>query len=113
MTDSPRDRRRTERLQLTPPLFATMSGRPVAVHEIGLFGSRIESDAPIVGNGREKLTMVWEGEEITVDCSVAHSEKLRVDGVGDRRMSGLRFEVAEAPALGRMIATSQADPEGD
>src|SRR5687768_17082894 len=111
MTDSPRDRRRTERLQLTPPLFATMSGRPVAVHEIWLFGSRIESDAPIVGKGPEKLTMVWEGEEITVDCSVAHSEKLRVDGGSDRFMSCLRFEVAEPPALRRMTATIAAHEE--
>ena len=111
MTDSSRDRRRTERLQLTPPLFATMGGRPVAVHEIGLFGSRVESDAPIVGNGRETLTMVWEGEEITLDCSVAHSEKLHVDGTGDRFMSGLRFEVAEPPALRRMIATIAAHEE--
>ena len=53
MTDSPRDRRRTERLLLTPPLYGTMSGHPVSVHEIGLFGSRIESETPIVGNGRE------------------------------------------------------------
>ena len=110
MTDT-RDRRRTERLVLTPPLYATMSGHPVAVHEIGLFGSRIESETPIVGNGREKLTMVWEGEEISVDCSVAHSEKLRVDGSGDRFMSGLRFEVAEPPALRRMIATIAASEE--
>ena len=48
MTDTPRDRRRTERLLLTPPLYATMSGHPVSVHEIGLFGSRVESETPIV-----------------------------------------------------------------
>jgi hypothetical protein len=106
-----RDRRRTERLLLTPPLYATMSGHPVSVHEIGLFGSRVESETPIVGNGRERLTMVWEGEEISVDCSVAHSEQLRIDGSGDRFMSGLRFEVAEPPALRRMIATIAANEE--
>ncbi|MGZ8866830.1 MAG: PP2C family protein-serine/threonine phosphatase [Thermoanaerobaculia bacterium] len=111
MTESARDRRRTDRLLLTPPLYATMSGHPVSVHEIGLFGSRIESETPIVGNGREKLTMVWEGEEISVDCSIAHSEKLRVDGAGDRFMSGVRFEVAEPPALRRMIATIAAQEE--
>jgi sigma-B regulation protein RsbU (phosphoserine phosphatase) len=111
MTESPRDRRRTERLLLTPPLYATMGGHPVSVHEIGLFGSRIESETPIVGNGREKLTLVWEGEEISLDCSIAHSEKLRIDGAGDRFMSGLRFEVAEPPALRRLIATIAAHEE--
>ncbi|HUP48055.1 MAG TPA: GAF domain-containing SpoIIE family protein phosphatase [Thermoanaerobaculia bacterium] len=111
MPDSTYDRRRTERLLLNPPIFATVGGKPVEVHEIGLFGSRIESEAPLVGDGREKLTLVWEGEEVTVDCSVAHSERLRVEGAGDRFMSGLRFEVAEPPALRRMITAIAANEE--
>lgn len=105
------NRRRAERLLLTPPLYATISGHPVAVHEIGMYGSRIESEEPVVGNGREALTLVWEGDEITIDCSIAHSERLRVDGAGDRFMSGLRFEAAEPPALRRMIATIAAQEE--
>lgn len=111
MTVSNHDRRRTERLQLEPPIYATIGGAPVAVREIGLFGSRIESEIPLVGDGRKTLTLVWEGEEIAVDCSVAHSEKLRVDGGTDRFVSGLKFEVAEPPALRRMISTIAAHEE--
>ena len=111
MSENHHDRRRAERLQLTPPIYATISGHPVAVHEIGLFGSRIESESPIVGDGKKPLHLVWEGEEISVDCSIAHSEKLRVGDAGDRFMSGLRFEVAEPPALRRMIATIAAHEE--
>ncbi|HUP43904.1 MAG TPA: GAF domain-containing SpoIIE family protein phosphatase [Thermoanaerobaculia bacterium] len=111
MTVTNHERRRAERLLLAPPLYATVAGHPVTVHEIGLFGSRVESEVPIVGSDREKLTMVWEGEEITVDCSIAHSEKLHVDGKGDRFMSGLRFEIAEPPALRRMITTIAAHEE--
>ncbi|HEY3055264.1 MAG TPA: GAF domain-containing SpoIIE family protein phosphatase [Thermoanaerobaculia bacterium] len=81
------DRRRSERLLLTPPLIGSMRGRAVAVHEIGLLGSRVEHDAPIVGNGPEKLTLVFDGEEISVDCTVAHSEKLHAS----RFVSGLSF----------------------
>jgi phosphoserine phosphatase RsbU/P len=111
MTATNRERRRADRLLLIPPIYATMGGQPVAVHEIGLFGSRIESEAPIVGSERDALRLVWEGEEITVDCSIAHSEKLHVDGKGDRFMSGLRFEVAEPPALRRMITAIAAHDE--
>ena len=111
MTTSNHDRRRAERLLLTPPMYATMGGHPVAVHEIGMFGSRIESEVPMVGGGRDSLTLVWEGEEISVDCSIAHSERLHAAGRGDRFMSGIRFEVAEPPALRRMIAAIAAHEE--
>jgi sigma-B regulation protein RsbU (phosphoserine phosphatase) len=111
MTDNTMERRRADRLLLEPPLFATVGGRPVAIHEIGHFGSRIESDIPIVGDGKQTLHLVWEGEEIAVDCSIAHSEKLRIGAGGDRFVSGLRFETAEPPALRRMIATIAAHDE--
>ncbi|MGZ8829801.1 MAG: hypothetical protein ACXW2Q_05415, partial [Thermoanaerobaculia bacterium] len=58
------DRRRAERLLLTPPLAGRIRGRDVAVHEIGLLGGRVEHDAPIVGGSPEKLTLLWDGEEI-------------------------------------------------
>ena len=81
------DRRRAERLLLTPPITGRLRGRDVAVHEIGLLGSRVEHDVPLVGNGPERLTLQFDGEEITVDCTVAHSEKLHAS----RFVSGLSF----------------------
>src|SRR5712691_6642278 len=84
------DRRRAERLLLTPPLVGRMHGREVTVHEIGLLGGRVEHDAPIVGKGPERLTLIFDGDEISVDCTVAHSEKLHVNGAS-RFVSGLSF----------------------
>jgi sigma-B regulation protein RsbU (phosphoserine phosphatase) len=98
------DRRRAERLLLTPPLAGRLRGRDVAVHEIGLLGGRVEHDAPIVGGSPEKLTLLWDGEEISVDCTVAHSERLYAGG-DTRFVSGLSFEIGgeHASKLHRVI----------
>jgi phosphoserine phosphatase RsbU/P len=99
------DRRRGERLLLTPPLEGTVAGRTVALHEISLGGGRVEHEEPIVGNGRDTLRLLWDGEEILVDCSVAHSERLQT-----RFSSGLKF-AKETPALRRLVATIEAQDE--
>ena len=107
------DRRRAERLQLTSPLTARLCGREVVVRELGLLGSRVESDVPLVGKSREALTLTFEGEEITVDCTVAHSERLLTSGVGDRFVSGLSFvvESAEASPMKRVVTELSARDE--
>ena len=98
------DRRRSERLLLTPPLAGRICGRDVTVYEIGLLGGRVEHDAPIVGGAPEKLTLLWDGEEISVDCTVAHSERLHAGGDA-RFVSGLSFEIGgeHAGRLHRVI----------
>ena len=100
------DRRRGERLMLTPPLVGRMHGRDVSIHELGLLGSRVEHESPVVGEGPERLTLMWEGEEITVDCTVAHSECLLVAGGDQRFISGLNFRFGEnSGKLQRVIAS--------
>ncbi|HSP17079.1 MAG TPA: GAF domain-containing SpoIIE family protein phosphatase [Thermoanaerobaculia bacterium] len=98
------ERRRAERLLLIPPLAGRIHGCSVAVHEIGLLGSRIEHETPLVGSGPDRLTLVWDGEEITVDCTIAHSERLPVNG-GERFVSGLSFKIgtSDGPKLQRVI----------
>lgn len=98
------DRRRGERLMLTPPLIGRLHGNDVAIHELGLLGSRVEHESPLVGGAPQRLTLLFEGEEISVDCTVAHSEQLLVAG-GDRRfVSGLRFNFgADSGKLQRVI----------
>jgi sigma-B regulation protein RsbU (phosphoserine phosphatase) len=84
------ERRRAERLQLTPPLNGRIDGLDVSVHDIGLLGSRVEHDAEIVGNGADKLTLLWNDEEISINCTIARSERLPVNGQM-RFVSGLSF----------------------
>src|SRR4051812_11521883 len=89
------DRRRAERLLLTPPLSGRIHGRDVSIHELGLLGSRVEHDSEIVGGSSETLTLLWQGEEITVDCTVARCERLLVAGGAQRFVSGLSFKFGE------------------
>jgi sigma-B regulation protein RsbU (phosphoserine phosphatase) len=111
MSEQVSERRRGERLLLSRPISGDMEGHAVAVREIGLLGGRVEHDSPLVGDGPpKKLTFVWEGESITVDCTVAHSERL---GVENGFSSGLRFAkpAEESPQLRRMIASIAANDE--
>ena len=80
---------------LTPPLSGRIHGRDVSIHEIGPLGSRVEHESPLVGGGPERLTLVLDGEEISVDCTVAHSERLLVAGGRPRFISGLSFNFGE------------------
>src|SRR6266536_3249856 len=68
------ERRKTERLLITPPITAQVEQRPVRVINIGTLGTTIEHDSPLVG-GQQKLKFQWDGEEIIVDCAVVHSKK--------------------------------------
>jgi sigma-B regulation protein RsbU (phosphoserine phosphatase) len=94
------ERRKTERLLVTPPITAQVEQESVRVVNIGNFGTTIEHDSPLVG-GPQKLRFRWDGEEIVVDCAIVHSEKS-----GSNIFStGLSFVGAEPPALRRVIET--------
>ena len=105
------DRRRAERLLLTPPLSGRIEGRDVTIHEIGLLGTRVEHEAPIVGGGNERLTLVFDGEEITVDCTVAHSERLLAASGASRFISGLSFQFGENSGKLQKVIESLATRE--
>jgi sigma-B regulation protein RsbU (phosphoserine phosphatase) len=94
------ERRKTERLLVTPPITAQVEQRTVRVINIGTLGTTIEHDSPLVG-GQQKLKFQWDGEEIVVDCAVVHSKKS-----GPNIFStGLSFVGGEPPALRRVIET--------
>ena len=115
-TQQLQERRRSARLLLTPPLIGQIGDRSVAIHEIGLLGGRVETDSPMVSAAPSSLRVVWEGEEIVVDCTVAHSEKLHVTGASAAMFSsGLRFESSPAStsALRKLVATIAAQEEID
>ena len=115
-TQQLQERRRSARLLLTPPLIGQIGDRSVAIHEIGLLGGRVETDSPMVAAAPSSLRVVWEGEEIVVDCTIAHSEKLHVSGPNPTKFSsGLSFATSPSstPALRKLVATIAAQEEID
>jgi phosphoserine phosphatase RsbU/P len=93
------DRRRTERLLLPAPISARMAEHAVRIVDIGLLGTRIEHDEPIVV-GPHTLRFQWDGEEIVVDCTVLRSERSQA-----AFHSGLQFSDRDRPLVGRIVST--------
>jgi sigma-B regulation protein RsbU (phosphoserine phosphatase) len=92
------ERRRTERLLLVPPIEARVQNHPVHLVDIGVLGTRVEHEQPLVAGGPQKLRFRWDGEEVEVDCTVVHSEF-----AGGRFSSGLSFTGSEPRSLRRVI----------
>jgi sigma-B regulation protein RsbU (phosphoserine phosphatase) len=93
------ERRKAERLHLTPPIPGELEQNSVRVVDIGTLGTTIEHDSPLVG-GPKRLRFRWDGEEIVVDCAIVHSEKS-----ANIFSTGLSFVGGEPPALRRVIDT--------
>jgi sigma-B regulation protein RsbU (phosphoserine phosphatase) len=93
------ERRKSERLLLSPPIAGRVEQASVRVVNIGTLGTTIEHDSPIVG-GPQKLRFQWDDEEIVVDCMVVHSEK-----TANIFSTGLSFVGSEPPALKRVLET--------
>ncbi len=96
------ERRRAERLLLKPPVDARVQERPVRLLDIGEHGTRIEHDAPLIVGGPHKLRFQWDGDEITVDCTVVHSEE-----TGHGFTSGVQWS-GRAPSSIKRVVTSVA-----
>ena len=94
------ERRKSERLLLTPPITGSVEEKPVRLVNIGTLGTTIEHDEELMVGGPKKLRFEWDGEEIAVDCNVVHSEK-----TANIFSTGLRFVGGEPPALRRVIET--------
>ena len=85
------DRRRSERLTLPSPIPARVAENPVRIVDIGILGTRIEHDEPLMV-GPHTLHFEWDGEEIVVDCTILRSE--RSDAAFH---SGLQFSDRDRP----------------
>jgi sigma-B regulation protein RsbU (phosphoserine phosphatase) len=92
------ERRRAERLMLSSPLAGHVQDRDVRMIEIGESGTRVEHDEPLMVGGPLKLRFRFDGEEVTVDCTVIHTE----DKAGIWS-TGLRFVDLESAQLRRVI----------
>jgi sigma-B regulation protein RsbU (phosphoserine phosphatase) len=93
------DRRRTERLLLPAPISGHVSERVVRIVDIGIFGTRIEHDEPLMV-GPHTLRFEWDGEEIEVGCTILRSERLQA-----AFHSGLQFSDRDRPLVGRIVST--------
>jgi len=96
------ERRRVERLPLSPPVTGRVQDRAVRLLDIGEHGTRLEHDEPLMVGGPHKLRFLWDGDEIAVDCTVVHSEKN-----GHGFTTGVQW--GEAPQSIRRVVSSVAD----
>src|SRR5438309_7576576 len=93
------ERRKADRLHLTPSIPGRMQEHEVRLVNIGVLGTTVEHDKPLIVGGPHKLRFKWDGEEIEVDCTVVHSEQK-----ANIFKTGLSF-VARPPALRRVLDT--------
>lgn len=102
------ERRKAERLHIMPPISAEMQDKEVRIVNIGTLGTTVEHDKPLIVGGPHKLRFRWDGEEITVDCTVVHSQK-----TANIFSTGLSFVGSEPPALRRVLDTIVDREEND
>ena len=93
------DRRRAERLLLPSPISGRVAERSVRIVDIGMLGTRIEHDEPLMV-GPHTLRFDWDGDEIVVDCTVVRSE-----ASATTFFSGLQFNDRDRQLVGRIVST--------
>src|SRR5438477_2269683 len=93
------DRRRAERLLLPSPIAGHVADRDVRIVDIGILGTRVEHDEPLMV-GPHTLRFAWDGEEIEVDCTVIRSERANA-----AFHSGLLFNDRDRVLVGRIVST--------
>jgi sigma-B regulation protein RsbU (phosphoserine phosphatase) len=93
------DRRRAERLLLPAPIPARVAESVVRIVDIGILGTRIEHEEPLVA-GPHTLQFDWDGEQIEVDCTIVRSERSETVF-----QSGLQFGDRDRILVGRIVST--------
>src|SRR5882762_1979921 len=93
------DRRRAERLLLSAPIPARVAESIVRIVDIGILGTRIEHDEPLIA-GPHTLQFEWDGEQIEVDCTILRSERSQTVF-----QSGLEFNDRDRILVGRIVST--------
>lgn len=103
---SAHDRRRAERLLLRPPLTAFFGQHEVELHELGPLGCRIEHDEPLAPDLPEKLAFSWDGDDLTLDCTIVRTGH----ATPSRFFSGVTFTLRppEALRLARVVEVLEA-----
>jgi sigma-B regulation protein RsbU (phosphoserine phosphatase) len=113
---STQERRRSERIILTPPLAGRLHDQDVRIVDIGPRGTRVEHDAPLRFAAPARLSFQWAGDEIALECLVARSDAQphrSEDGL-DTFNSGLEFQPPEngrLPQFRRMLSSLEEREE--
>ncbi|HJT15902.1 MAG TPA: PilZ domain-containing protein [Thermoanaerobaculia bacterium] len=81
----PEERREFQRLNLNPPIAATLGSHSVRICEIGVLGARVEHDDEL-GSDMLDLRFKYAGEQIAMRCQVVRT--------AGRSESGVRFIAA-------------------
>src|SRR5688572_29644196 len=119
--EHPQERRRAERLKVSPPVEAELNGHAVRIVDIGRLGVRVEHHGPLRIADRARLTFRWDGDPIAVDCGfvrtdVFDSRPVVQSDAPNAAHTGLEFRngaAAVTPALKRMITTLEQREEID
>src|SRR5687767_3664534 len=88
------ERRKTDRVVLSPPLRGRVADRLVTMVDLGALGARIRHEEPIEVDGPTRLTFDWEGEEVAVECHIVRAQaNPEMEMVSPNIFeSGLRFD---------------------
>lgn len=103
------ERRRAERITLTPPLPALLENRDVRIIDIGPLGLRVEHRDPIAPTASARLTFQWGGQDIALDCMVARSEGIAPSDGTNIFHTGLAFHQPEEPIQRMLSALEQRE----
>ncbi|HVR41861.1 MAG TPA: PilZ domain-containing protein, partial [Thermoanaerobaculia bacterium] len=69
------ERRRAERVVLSPSLTGTVGGQKVRMLDIGPIGTRVEHEDPLTDGAPLELSFRWDEEEIRIQCDVVRSDE--------------------------------------
>ena len=108
----PTGTRAHQRLALTWPVAAHLTGRPAAILDMGLVGAKLLHDGPaLVSGSKETLTYHWRDVQISLSCSVVWT-RAAYSASEPFFESGVTFHSMSLPAtvtLAEMLMNSAVD----
>lgn len=75
MTTGAQERRKAERVVLSPPGDATLDGQSVRLLDVGALGAGIVHDAFVEVGAQKTLSLSWNGERIVLDSTVVRCDR--------------------------------------
>ncbi len=99
--ERPQERREFQRLNLEPPIPATLGLVAVSILEIGVLGARVHHTAPVDAHKTE-LHFRHHDHEISLKCELVRTSEKHDAYSGTEFESGLRFVAAVAASGDRL-----------
>jgi hypothetical protein len=99
--ERPEERREFQRLNLEPPIPATLGSVPVSILEVGVLGARVHHSLPL-DTQKTGLHFQYRGHEISLKCDLVRTTEKHDAYAGTGFESGLRFVAAVAESGDRL-----------